>query len=292
MKKIIFSLAMIVAVGAVVAASTGAFFSDTETSEGNTFTAGAIDLLVDSEAHYNGMVCVWIGDGIREPGYYWQDEDGIPGNEVETAFAYINGSCYGTWEETDLGPEYQFFGYEDMKPGDWGENTISLHVENNDAYVCVIIDDMIDNDNGLTEPEEEDGDLTGGDGEGELSQEIRFFAWADYNGNNIWEVGEDVLFSNEEGPASDVIDGVVYDLFTPATVGPLSGDDTVYVGLYWCYGDITVDYAYSTLSCDGSLVDNVTQTDSLEADFTFYVEQARHNDNFVCPPVPEVVPVS
>ena len=45
---------MIVFVGAVVIGATGAFFSDTETSTGNTFTAGAIDLGVDNESYYNG----------------------------------------------------------------------------------------------------------------------------------------------------------------------------------------------------------------------------------------------
>jgi hypothetical protein len=37
------------------------------------------------------------------------------------------------------------------------------------------------------------------------------------------------------------------------------------------------------LSCDGSGVSNLTQTDSLSADITFYVEQARNNPDFVCP---------
>ena len=58
MKKILLSLAIIAVVGAVAVGVTGAFFSDTETSTGNTFTAGAIDLKVDSEQHYNGNVCV------------------------------------------------------------------------------------------------------------------------------------------------------------------------------------------------------------------------------------------
>jgi predicted ribosomally synthesized peptide with SipW-like signal peptide len=48
---------MIVFVGALAAGATGAFFSDTETSTGNTFAAGSLDLRVDSEAHYNGSVC-------------------------------------------------------------------------------------------------------------------------------------------------------------------------------------------------------------------------------------------
>ncbi len=44
MKRILFSLAMIAAVGAVVVGATGAYFSDTETSADNTFTAGTIDI--------------------------------------------------------------------------------------------------------------------------------------------------------------------------------------------------------------------------------------------------------
>lgn len=53
MKKIIISLAMIAAVGAVVVGATTAFFSDTETSVGNTFTAGTIDISVDGQNPWN-----------------------------------------------------------------------------------------------------------------------------------------------------------------------------------------------------------------------------------------------
>lgn len=49
MKKILTSLVMIAAVGALVAGATGAFFSDTETSTGNTYAAGTIDISVDGE---------------------------------------------------------------------------------------------------------------------------------------------------------------------------------------------------------------------------------------------------
>ena len=44
MKKIIISLAVVGAVAAAVVVGTTAFFSDTETSTGNTFTAGTIDI--------------------------------------------------------------------------------------------------------------------------------------------------------------------------------------------------------------------------------------------------------
>lgn len=47
MKKIILSLFTILAVGVVAIGATQALFSDTETSTGNTFTAGSLDLTVD-----------------------------------------------------------------------------------------------------------------------------------------------------------------------------------------------------------------------------------------------------
>ncbi|TXH01141.1 MAG: hypothetical protein E6P95_02420, partial [Candidatus Moraniibacteriota bacterium] len=56
-KRIVMSLSVIAAAAAAVVGGTGAFFSDSETSTGNTFTAGAIDLKVDSQQHYNNAVC-------------------------------------------------------------------------------------------------------------------------------------------------------------------------------------------------------------------------------------------
>ena len=49
MKKIILSLSVIVAVAAVVAGATTAYFSDTETAENNTFTAGTVDIDIDDQ---------------------------------------------------------------------------------------------------------------------------------------------------------------------------------------------------------------------------------------------------
>lgn len=58
MKRIVSSGVMLVAVLAVLVGGTGAFFNDTETSTGNVFTAGSIDLKVDhTKASYNGESC-------------------------------------------------------------------------------------------------------------------------------------------------------------------------------------------------------------------------------------------
>ena len=289
MGKILTSLGMIVFVGAVVVGGTGAFFSDTETSTANVFTAGALDLRVDSVAHINGLVCfqgAWTDEDIIEWVPETDDAEGflqlIDGENVDDANNAYNSefpanvpqageACEGTWEMTDLGPEHTFFDYGDIKPGDNGENTISLHVYNNDAYMCAIIDNVVNNDNGITEPESEVDD-TDGEGNGELQQELNFFVWDD-DGDNIFEDGENVLVQSASG---EDIAGT-YPLFTPET-GAITGSSTQYLGVYWCYGEFN-----GVGDCDGGPVTNLTQTDSLSADITFYIEQARNNEDFVCP---------
>jgi len=58
MKKILISFSIIGVVGAVVIGATVAYFNDTETSSGNIFTAGTLDLKVDHIfASYNGSPC-------------------------------------------------------------------------------------------------------------------------------------------------------------------------------------------------------------------------------------------
>ena len=105
MKKILMSLGVIVAVGAIVAGATGAFFSDSETSVGNTFTAGDIDLQIDNESY---------AIDYNIPGY-------------DNPVGALVASTHTSWELTDLTIE-KFFDFVDLKPGDMGEDTISIHV--------------------------------------------------------------------------------------------------------------------------------------------------------------------
>ena len=113
LQRIVLSLGVIVFVGAVVVGATGAFFSDTETSSGNTFTAGAIDLGIDNESYYNG---------VRNEGTSW-------------AISYDLDDGAGP----STGDAYLFFDFKDLKPGDWGEDTIGVTVNNNDAYACAYV---------------------------------------------------------------------------------------------------------------------------------------------------------
>jgi len=71
--RILLALMLIVGAGGAIATGTSAFFSDTETSTGNTFTAGAIDLKIDHlKQTYNDDTCQ---DGCVE----------IPGNLLAIA---------------------------------------------------------------------------------------------------------------------------------------------------------------------------------------------------------------
>jgi len=254
-------MSMIAVVAVVAIGATGAFFSDTETSTGNTFTAGAIDLTVDSEQHYNNMVCTLIpattGESPVAAHYEWVGNGPYP----------IPGSaCDGTWVATDLGAQHQFFDFGDIKPGDSGENTVSIHVLNNDAWLRMIIKDVTDLDNTCTEPEQgTNGELCtvgtpegSNAGLGELRENLVFTVFDD-NGagdnkcNNILDNGETTIISAGTVDAS----GEIWDLPTPIT-----GGQTVCFGITWNLP---------------SSVGNETQTDSMGATVEFQVEQSRNN---------------
>jgi len=269
-KRILLALAMIVVVTAAVIAATGAFFSDTETSTGNTFTAGAIDLKIDSEQHYNGNVCeggVWVGSA---------------------PYPVEGTACTGTWDITDLTVE-KFFNFNDLKPGDYGENTISIHVDTNDAWMCAAIVNTGEADNTKTEPEsldDPDGNAVG-EPTGELDSVLNFFAWVDEGttpgfdngtttdsgeGDNVYQSGETVL-----GTATAADLGDQTWALAEGGDAPIAAGSTGYIGLAWCMGEFDGNY-----NCDGSTVDNASQTDSWYTDIAFYVEQSRNNDQFRC----------
>ena len=258
---------MIAVAGVVVAGATGAFFSDTETSTGNTFTAGAIDLTIDNAS-------------------YRSDEEG------EMVFSGDN-----SWDFTDLTEEL-FFSFSDLKPGDIGEDTISLHVTSNDAWACMNINITDTPENDVTEPED---DLEDEGPNGELQNQLKFKFWAD-DGDNVYEQGENIFW---EGLANDLFDGnwvtladSDYTVFGDEEDSyPLEGNGTYYVAKAWCFGDLNSlnlpdnsdlppNVRGSGFTCDGasSSVSNLSQTDGIVADVSFEAVQARNNPDFLCQP--------
>ncbi len=111
---------------------------------------GALELKIDNQTFYNG---------ILQPTLSWSLKNLVPGND-------------------------KIFNFADVKPGDTGTTTMSIHLKNSPAYVCLDFKNLKDDENGINEPES----LLDNNNEGELSDEIEFFAWSD-DGDNKFEVG-------------------------------------------------------------------------------------------------------
>src|SRR3989344_3254580 len=275
MKKIITSLSVIVAVSAVAIGATNAFLSDTETSSGNTFAAGAIDLKIDNESYYNGVL-----------------------NELTSWFP-----------AADLPNGKLFFNFQDLKPDDEGEDTISLHVNDNDAYLCMDMTLTSNDDKSSNEPELEAGDDpedTNLTWDGELADALQMFWWAD-DGDNVYEEGENQItqgvqtITNMFGPDhsfSVPLADSLNNIWTPNNLGPVPGDTTVYIAKAWCFGTLGLaalgqdgvgtdgpllpNRVGTGVTCDGTGLGNITQTDGVTLDLAFRAVQSRHIPDYVC----------
>ena len=307
MRRLLFSAFVVVVSSAAIAAgATGAFFSDTEISLGNMFTAGQIDLKVDNDSYYNGNRCA-LGN-----------HDNVA--ETPDTFAWVGAAafpvpgtpCDTSWPEADLNDGvttlHKFFNFLDVKPSDDGEDTISLHVQN-DAWMCMDVTLKTNDDFSTNEPEglvdvAEDSE---NDWDGELAQAIQMFWWAD-DGDNVYETGEPI-FSG----LGTVEDGVetLYDLATTSPFqvaladaqnnawGEVDGTPmpagTSYIAKAWCFGALDITplaegdggpqvRGGGGYTCDGDNLGNITQTDRVTLDVAFRAVQARHNDDFICNP--------
>ncbi|MCD4761524.1 M73 family metallopeptidase, partial [bacterium] len=112
MKKILFSLLIIGAVSAMVIGGTMSFFSDTEISAGNTFTAGTIEIGVNGQLHWSET-------------FTWDDIK--PGKDFEIEFEVVNEGvnplklwkiikCVETDENGIIEPEQEW--YDEFNGGD------------------------------------------------------------------------------------------------------------------------------------------------------------------------------
>jgi len=188
----------------------------------------------------------------------------------------INGNCGNDYFKThcklwglkDLGTGDTFWNFDDVKPGDRGTNVISLHAYDNDAFACLIASDIVDNENTCVDPELAalDTDCGTGPTEGELSDYIKLFTWED-DGDGVYE-GETII-AGPNSPFALAIGNI-----------SLTESNTKYIGLAWCAG--TQGLSGNTITCDGSTMGDIAQTDILTASITAYAEQQRNNSNFSC----------
>jgi hypothetical protein len=406
MKRILMSLVLITsAAGTLIYASTGAFFSDTESSLANVFTAGSIDLKIDhSLSTYNGDAVaqdlvvvsdttstyveddtfgaasgnavnlsfvhpvwetipganwIWATQGPNHPAdptnneayiftktfnwngpvtsafidfgadnYYDVSVNGSPvysnhslivdnfqQNHHTDVTAFItqgvntitfrgeNQHVDGTDAQSNpagvifrlevhgqaLNPDpidlsgQPFWTFDDVKPADQGRDVFSLHVDTNDAWSCMIVDNITNEENDRIEPETTAGDTTDGPSNGELGQFLHLFLWKDINGDGMFNP-----------PTEAALTPLTGDSFTGPTLnipvndsttigGPLPGGTSENVGAAWCAGTMSVDGGTGVITCDGNTPNiNQSQTDSTSADLTFYATQARNQPTFSC----------
>lgn len=282
-RKILLSAILIAFVSSLIFAGTLAFFSDEETSSGNTFTAGELDLTIDNTSY---------GFDYNDPSN--EDPQGEWGPNEANSWELGNLDNCGPNEDQPC----LFFNFADLKPGDYGEDTISLHVQN-DAWACMAFDLTSTPENEINDPEEEAGDVTDGADGGELQNYLSFLFWND-DGDNVLEDDEQVIDSLE-GLPGEIFTG---DWLALAESGdePLVAGETTYIGKGWCFGEITPnpepDNGETTggfptadttgFTCNGAGDHNDAQTDGIEVNVHFYSEQARNNDQFVCSGLPPI----
>ncbi len=289
MRRIILSLIFIGGAAAVIASgATGAFFSDTESSTGNTFAAGSIDLKVDNDSYYNGNRCTEVEENV------WQ--------WVGTAPYPVSGTtCTTSWNLDDLSNGRLFFNFTDLKPDDESEDTISLHVQN-DAWACMDVSLTSNDDRSSSEPELVDGDTPeniNNTWDGELAQNLQFFWWAD-DGDNVYEADEQTVSSGIQtlfalasttGPFSVALADSEHNVWTDIP-GPVIANTTTYIAKAWCFGNLSLSPVAegggvnpsiaSGITCDGTALNNLTQTDGATLDIAFRAIQSRNNPNFLC----------
>jgi len=409
MKRIVLSFSTILLVSALAYGATGAFFSDTETSANNIFTAGSVDLKIDhSLSTYNGagnsLVIVsdpqtqvdahaaavitdtpittqyWTASSsplLVGSAWIWSEDpaanDAI-NNSVQKTFTrtfnwngpitsstlaiaadnrykvtlnghdvdlgagfasndqHVSADSYvidPTWiiqgsntltvigqNDAQANPPEQvqnpagvrfrleiqgqdttfsdpidlngqtFWNFNDIKPADSGRDDFSLHVDSNDAWTCMQIGNLKNDENTVIEPETSAGDPGGGpSGDGELGQFLSLFLWDDSNADGVYNPPSETPVGGGSGIFTAAFTGsgtttiALHDSTTGN--GVQSAGVTGYVGSAWCAGTISVDGS-GNVSCNGASVSNTAQTDSTKADLTFFATQTRNQPNFQC----------
>jgi hypothetical protein len=190
----------------------------------------------------------------------------------------------------------------DVKPGDDGLFAFCPRIEDNPAYLWLQGELTANDDNGLTEPEG-DVDETGGEGEGELAQNIDVTV-------SYCDIDDDVADQPEgdEDPSDDGFGPddmtVVAEVWSGSLAGLLEeleaglpldggvvepGEEPIgfpELGTQGCFAGTGEEGENYCLCFDWEVpedVGNVIQSDSLSFDLTLYAEQCRHNDGATNP---------
>ena len=263
-------LASMGAVGAAAAlggAGTMAFFNDTESFTGNRLVAGELDLKMDWEESYNGQ----LQEKVPPRPILSRAEIAIQFPSLSDA--EVEAHFRDQFRDVPDQLQAPVVAVDDVKPGDHGEVTFSLHLFDNPGYLWLGGGLDGNRENGQSEPENET-DATGGDpgvGLGEFGDAARARIWYDENGDNVYQPGQEAE-PNETLIVEDSLSAVLAALSQGI---PLDGDRST--PERDCYPNSTTQYLGFEWWVPVE-VGNEIQTDSAAFTLSFYAEQCRHND--------------
>ncbi|SHH61593.1 vWA domain-containing protein [Halobaculum gomorrense] len=249
-RKILGSVGVVGLAGAGAGVGTTALFSDEESFDGNSVTAGTLDMSVDAKIPDGGINDEWAGAvGFDE--YDPATADGEPGVGVTL---------------------------EDMKPGDWVLLCYDITVESNPACIGLMTDKTANDENSVNEPEAgREDDISGSlddpntsvtdsisdpDGEGELAQNLEVTVYDDFDDSATLD---GTIGSAESALSNELLGGVtLQDVWST-----FDGGDAIASG--------TQSFDFCMLLELPTATGNEVQSDSVEWDFAFDAVQSRNN---------------
>ncbi|MFW5938482.1 MAG: SipW-dependent-type signal peptide-containing protein [Halanaeroarchaeum sp.] len=167
----------------------------------------------------------------------------------------------------------------DVKPGDSGEMTFSLHLCDNPGYVWLTAGNFSRDGGTLTEPEEaamEEGDSD----DGELADRVSVTLWYDDDCDNAYD----------EGTETEIFEGTLAELMDELGVAEgADEEDDDFAGMLQLDAEPGDDGGVECFPAEEGFcvgfewavptdVGNEIQGDSAAFDLGFYTEQCRHND--------------
>lgn len=269
-RKMVAGLGVVGLASAGAGVGTSAFFSDQESFENNTLTAGTLDMSVT--ANVVAADDYWTGQGALDLSET-ADGDVVSGIQVD-----------------------------DVKPGDWAVICFDIEVGDNPGYVQVRTEEFVENGGANPEPEQDvEGDT---DNDADLGEFLLTTVWQNYDETSGDKTGlstldpvfnnasDDLNISYGSPDVDGVVDGVTHYTNAREANGVLENgylikDDN---GDLLPINDQANEgvYSFCLLLEIPFQVGNVIQGDSISFDLVFETEQVRHNED----PFNNTVPVN
>ncbi|MFA5962282.1 MAG: hypothetical protein WC848_06385 [Parcubacteria group bacterium] len=148
---------------------------DGNNNNGNDKKETKVDFRISSQCHYYN--------------YDPQNSVAFSGGDLAgyvDVGCFSDGQAFGSWQETGTNHLNKFFNFDNIKPGDRGEDAISFHILGDDGCGQITFENIKDDGNDCTDSETQSSDQdcknrTPGTREkrGELGKALQFSLWLD-----------------------------------------------------------------------------------------------------------------